>query len=270
MLNLMKYEWIRGKKLLGIGIAVLLILEIIMVITLRLGDNYLILFGILSFFLYPASYVFILIDGARMISKDLNETQGYMLFLTPNSGYRIVNSKLLVNLINFLVCQFIVIAIYVLNYHLALKLYLDNGPEFIMMLKEMVNELLAILLPSPWLLLLGILALVLNWFSFITTVYLAIILRKSLFSNVRFKGFLSFAIFVGLNIAVSWVSNAVIVAFSFTAKLGDQLSNMNNLNQDAYLSIIFQYVGVAYVISIVFIVLFTYLSGLLVHKRIDL
>lgn len=270
MLNLMKYEWIRGKKLLGIGIAVLLILEIIMVITLQLGDNYLILFTILTIFLYPTSYVFILIDGVRMISKDLNETQGYMLFLTPNSGFRIVNAKLMVSLINFLVSQIIVICIYVLNYQLALKLYLDQGSEFLMSLKEMVTQLLDILIPSPWLLLLGILVLVLNWFSFITTVYLAIILRKSLFSNVKFKGLLSFAIFVGLNIAISWVSNAVMVAFSFTSKLGDQIANIESLNQDAYMTVIFQYVGVAYVLSAVFIVIFTYLSGLLVHKRIDL
>ena len=40
-------------------------------------------------------YVFYLADIIKMYSDDLNKKTGYMLFMTPNSGYKIISSKLL-------------------------------------------------------------------------------------------------------------------------------------------------------------------------------
>lgn len=270
MLKLMKYEWIREKKLLLLGLATLGLLEILMIFCLYQQGGYLSLFTFIMIFLFPVSFVFILVDGIRMLSKDLNQKEGYMLFLTPSSGYQIVLSKLFVNFINLVLSQVLIMIIYVVNYGLAKEIFLSGLPAVYDILIEMLRGIIMVIIPYPWVLILGVLYILFSWFQFSTTIYLAIVLTKTILSQVRFKGFFSFVFFIVLNIAINIARSLILSLFAFQQQVTDELSRLESMNQDIYVDGILK-LGISnLLLSMIIVFGFAYLSGRLIHKHIDL
>jgi len=112
--------------------------------------------------------------------------------------------------------------------------------------------------------------MILEWFAFIVTVYLAIILRKTLFSGVKFKGFLSFAVFVALNIAVSTVTQAVSVGVMTISNYGDLLTNPEVIEPERIVGFVNLMIGISNGLNLVVIVGFFIASGYLLTKKVDL
>ena len=274
MLNLMKYEWIRSKKFIAGYLVLLLFLECVMIFSLYKGDGYTLLFSLIMFFLLPGSFLIILIDGARMISADLNQTSGYMLFLTPNSGYRIIFSKLAVSAINFFISQLIVLFIYYTNYKLSVDLFLNEVSGIFLILINAFKELITYYIPSPLIVFLAFLSFMLSWFSTIVLVYLSIILTKTLFSRIRFKGLISFLFFILLSSLQSYITNALLFllgrGFELSSYFTSALEETNASATADYLSFVYQYLIFSALVPLLFGILFTFLSGFLMEKRMDL
>ena len=93
MLNLIKYELIKKYKLFSIAILFSLGLNVYLITTGAGGS-----IAFIAFFPVIAAILYI-VDVIRMYSDDLNKRSGYMLFMTPNSGYKIVISKLVTSVI---------------------------------------------------------------------------------------------------------------------------------------------------------------------------
>ncbi len=270
MFKLMKYEWIREKKLLLLGLATLGLLELLMIFCLYKQGGYLTLFTVIMLFLFPISFIFILVDGIRMLSKDLNQKEGYMLFLTPSSGYQIILSKLVVNFINLILSQLVIIVIYVVNYGLAKDVFLSGLPEIYDLLIDILTSLITVIIPYPWVLILGVLYVLFIWFQFSTTVYLSIVLTKTILSQVRFKGFFSFIFFIILNIATNIARSLILGLFTFQQQVNNELSRIESMNQDIYVDGLLK-LGISnLLLSAIIVFGFAYLSGRLIHKHIDL
>ncbi len=114
MLNLLKYE---AKKNLNIKIILLLVAiaaEILFMISVALIINSSPLsgklFGSSVFILVVTGTVSLIVCGFSCIEnlhKELNSKQCYMLFMTPNSSYKIMAAKFIESLISISICSLI-------------------------------------------------------------------------------------------------------------------------------------------------------------------
>lgn len=87
MLNLIKYEFIKKYKLALITLILSVALNLYFIAKGVAGSpTFLALFPIIMSVIYIG-------DIIKMYSDDLNKKSGYMLFMTPNSGYKIIVSS---------------------------------------------------------------------------------------------------------------------------------------------------------------------------------
>ena len=126
------------------------------------------------------------IDLILLIKDDLFKQEGYMLFMTPHNGYKILGSKLIFALLEGFVIAVVYLALAYLNVNMMGMGPIDfRMPEFDVAWIELIVKGLF----------LGVIMLI----EFALTVYLSFALFKSLFTNARFKGLITFGIFIVIN-----------------------------------------------------------------------
>ncbi|GKX28392.1 hypothetical protein SH1V18_08720 [Vallitalea longa] len=253
MLKLIKYEFLRKIKNLGICIVIFAILEGISLYTIYKGSSslpYTLIIMLLSIF---GMFIFLLIDSITMYSSDLYKKSGYMLFLTPNSSSKIIGSKLLVSLIEATVGLSLLFGCLYINYQIVYDKYLNNpqAQELLDILKSIFSQ------PSTSEIVFIVLSFVISWFSFITTIYLAITIRKTLLANVKAGGLFSFIIFLVLQGIITYVQTLV-TTYDSTSIM---ISNNNMAMQYSTSSIIYS--------CVVMLILYV-TSSVLLSKGVDL
>lgn len=210
MLNLVKYELIKKRKLILAAIAVSVILNIYLCSSYK--DEGFVLFLSLFILVMPILYI---VDVIKIYSDDINKKSGYLLFMTPNSGYKIIVSKLITAVIEgaAIILLFIIFTIVNSIYFSYISGYTINVREIIYVTNLMTKELginFGHLLTFS---LTAILALL----GFFTTVYTSMTIRKSIFSEIKFNGALSFIIFLLLNWGIARLSNVVLDNSNFNS-----------------------------------------------------
>lgn len=215
MLNLIKYEFIRKYKLIAVTIITAIALNIFL-ITRGVGGSatFLVLFPIVLFVLY-------LTDIIKMYSDDLNNKTGYMLFMTPNSGYKIISSKLLTAVLEgfaLLLLYFIFTLINGAYIVVSTGAQIDYS-QIIRVVDNLLSGSLGFSLSHIFISLTATLAFFL---AFITTVYTAMTIRKSIFSEIKFGGLLSFIIFLCINWGISVISSRL---FDIITPYYDSITN---------------------------------------------
>ena len=109
-----------------------------------------------------------------------------MLFMTPHNGYKILGSKLIFALLEGFIIAVVYLALAYLNVNMMGMGPIDfRMPEFDVAWIELIVKGLF----------LGVIMLI----EFALTVYLSFALFKSLFTNARFKGLITFGIFIVIN-----------------------------------------------------------------------
>ncbi|MGD9567701.1 MAG: hypothetical protein AB7V48_05180 [Sedimentibacter sp.] len=202
MLNLIKYEFMKKYKLITLTLIISAVLNLYLIANGPEGSAlFLILFPIVI-------SVFYIVDILKMYSDDLNKKAGYMLFMTPNSGYKIIVSKILTAVIEGLSILFLYFIFILING--AYLIYTVGDTIDFNEIINVINSLLSgnfgfNLMHLFMIMLTGLLILI----SFLTTAYTAMTIRKSIFSEIKFGGALSFIIFILLNWAISYVSSEV-------------------------------------------------------------
>ena len=210
MLKIIKYDFIRKYKLLLITIISAILLNIFLVTKLGVSGS----ISFLAFF--PMAMIFLYIgDIIKMYSDDLNKRSGYMLFMTSHSGYKIIVSKVITAILEGLSIVLLYLIFILIN-----SIYISSvqGFKLSINISEVIKAINLVLSGNLGFNLGHIFVFLLTAFvlaiSFILTAYTAITIRKSLFSEVKLGGFLSFIIFVGLNWATSFTSGKLMSIMS--------------------------------------------------------
>lgn len=203
MFKLLKYEFIRSYKLF--------ITVIVVTILANIGLSFFNNYSGIAFFITLMPIILIVIYIYTIIksySNDLNKKTGYMIFLTPQSGYSIIGSKLIYTLsisivfiiiyFLFLLCNYIFIA-------LCEGVNVSNlfTPNNITIKIEEINLFINLKYG------LHIFDFIVTFICFILqqtvtvlTIYSSITIRKSIFSNTKHGGLFSFIIFILLNFII--------------------------------------------------------------------
>jgi len=200
MLKLIKLEFMRKSKFIAMTLITAVALNMYLITRGPAGSTmFLVLFP-------PALFVAYLIDIIKMYSEDINKKTGYMLFMTPNSGYKIISSKLFTAVLEGLAILLIYFIFILIN---GAYIIISTGAEvdysqLISVVDRFISGNFGFSLGHVFVILLTALTLLI---AFITTVYTAMTIRKSIFSEIKFGGLLSFIIFLLINWALSSASN---------------------------------------------------------------
>lgn len=140
------------------------------------------------------------LHSVDQLQKELNSKQSYMLFMTPNNSYKILGAKVLENGISLTISGifFSILA--------SLDLFiLFSRLEGVM---KTINEILksfGMIQIDPLNIVSALIVLLVGWLLIITIAYFSVILQASLLNGKRYGGFVSFIIFVGINIGLVWI-----------------------------------------------------------------
>lgn len=258
MLKMIKYDFIKKYKLILIVLITAILLNLLEIIKMGMQGSVMFL-GLFPF----AMILLYIVDIIRMYSDDLNKKSGYMLFMTSNSGYKIIVSKVITAILealSILLLYFIFILINAIYISVVQKIDL-NINELLNAVNIVLSGNLGINLGHIFVFLITVLSLAI---SFILTAYTAITIRKSIFSEIKFGGLFSFIIFIALNWLISYISDKLSPVFSTYINGFDNFGSTITATQMAMI------VLPVIVLSTICSALMTLCSGYLLEKKINL
>ena len=207
MKNLIKYEF---RKTMAIKLAILGLTaaaEIAFLLGLALDREKLLAISI--FFLVMLAFGGIMVIGLATIMilhRDMNTKQSHMLFMTPNSCYKILGAKVAENALSLVVSGACFFALGALDITLVFARHggLDELWKSITAFLKSINEHLTLDIPTMLTFTIGILG---TWFATVTAACLADVVSSALLNGKRGNGFIAFLLFIALAVAVSWIQN---------------------------------------------------------------
>lgn len=270
--NLMKYELIRKRNTLVIFGVVLLIAEILNIYNIYKGKDGVGMFITVTLLMIFGSAIFVLYDNVKLLSDDMNESSGYMMFMTPVNGYQIVASKMIVGFIEVMVVALYLGGTLLFNYQLGNSLYDVRHMGFIQLVMDQIQVIIETGKISTGNMIYAAFVNVSDWFAFIIVVYVAIILRKTLFSRVKYGGLISFVIFVLINVAIGLLSQGVIYVYALIMDLPDMITNNMDIAADPmkFKHIFMTLIHLGLVMNLLTIGGLFAGSGYLLNKKVDL
>lgn len=202
MLKLIKFEFLRKRMMLAIAGGLVILGQIYALfqyyrledgIKQYLGSE---IFGVFIGLVLFGFAILYFIDIVFLFREDLFKQEGYMLFMTPISGYVILGAKLIFALLEGLAIAAVYALLFLINFNLM------HVGSLGFSLAGIDSEIIVIGLKMLFLGIVGIM-------EFALTVYLSFALFKSLFNNTRMKGLITFGIFIGVNLIKSRVITAI-------------------------------------------------------------
>ena len=192
MKNLMKYELRKTLFTKEILLGVTAAAEIAFLLGLYLEKRNLL--GIAVFLLTCLAIGGVMVFGLQSVltlHRDMNTKQSYMLFMTPNSSFKILGSKVLENGLSILLTGACFFALGALDVTLlfAKEGTLQELWDAIERLLHSINENIEITGAGMACFTLSLLA---SWICIVTTAYLAVVISSALLNGKRFNGLLRF------------------------------------------------------------------------------
>ncbi len=226
MLKLIKYEF---RKVLA-GMLVLLSVvaagEAYFLISLALDnmDHVAIALLLLTTGAY-AMMIFVFVRGLTTYSNELRSRSAYLIFMTPNSGLKIMASKYLYTFVNGLLLGVVMLLLVWLDASLFLR---HNGvvePMFALISNTLSAYGVHLDQIGLYLFAMSLYG-VLSMLSFFALAYLAITLSHTLFRDKKWRGVVSFAIFLALDYLVGKINGLFPSAV-------DSLAPLENMSDSA-------------------------------------
>ncbi|QHA00109.1 ABC transporter ATP-binding protein [Dehalobacter restrictus] len=212
MANLIKYEFIRKWRGLGIFMAIVLILNAVILIKLQIGmhtpDEQMIALGAFFTGILGVFFILYIIDVTMMYSRDLDHKTGYMFMLTPNSGYKILGSKVITAILEgllFLLVYLLLLAVNFVGFYAEPLRALVGSDLFSKVISQVHLE--GINLTSYFAV--NLLMMFVSIVGLFLMIYAAISIRKSILAEKKFGGLISFIIFMLLAWADSAITNTL-------------------------------------------------------------
>ena len=204
MLKLIKYEYRRNQASIVMMLSAILLLQAFFLYAVVRKDVNLVVPA--SVFLFIAASICVLgmlIYSVALYSRELGQKTSYLTFMTPNSSARILGSKLLSALILGIFYAVVLGTFGAWDFQLLARTFPEVQLGRIMMeqlLNQLANTELATILTM--IAAMGIEFLI-NFFTFVVVAYLAITLSATALQNKKFKGLVTFLIFIGIMVALS-------------------------------------------------------------------
>ena len=208
MKNLIKYEFRKTWATKLIILAITAFAELAFLVNLYLDKEKYTAISIMALtFLAFGGILFIGIQSIVTMHQDMNTKQGYMLYMTPNSCFKILGGKVIENGLSLFVAGAFFFALGALDVTLLLGHYGQLNQ-----LKEMLDNLLReIRVEIPLngkLFMLLTLSFLCTWLCTVITAYLADVISTCLLNGKKFNGWVSLLIFILLNWAVTSLQHA--------------------------------------------------------------
>ena len=198
MFKLIKYEF--RKNIVGISIVLGIIFGLQLYFTISYlmeNDNHA---GIAVALLYLASIVcffIVYVFGINTYSKELSSKTGYLIFMTPNSAFKIVAAKYI---FTFLVGSLILVVLLVfgiLDLNMLVKFY-DEEVDFIKMFMERLEAMGVDVMEIVYTFTGAIVEFLIVFFMIMSIAYFSITLTATVLQNRKFKGIISVIVFIVL------------------------------------------------------------------------
>ena len=227
MLKLIKLELFKSKNILIYFFSIIFLTEILFLIGYALDKE--ILIAITTFLLSimaVVSIVAIIIYSVILYLPDISKKPGYMLFSTPNSAYKILGSKIIVTLIFGFLLFILFSLLGVFDIYLLTK-DIDTSE---ITLESIFKSIIDALSEEPVGITLFLASTLSQFVSNITIIYFSITLTYTFLSNVKFKNFIAFLVFVAVNVGISIIKFAIQSAMSLTGAVEFNLTSYTSEN----------------------------------------
>ncbi len=214
MIKLMKYELRKTMtiKLMILGATALA--EIVFLIGLFANKNRMAAIGVgLLAMLAFGGVMIIGVASVVILHRDMNTKQSYMLFMTPNSSYRILGAKVLENGISILVAGAFFFALAALDLTL---LFAHEGrlAEFWNWFRDFLRTIDSRITMDASTLMALTFNLLVTWICTVCAAYLGDVISTALLNGKRFNGLVSFLAFIALTSLVGFVQGKTTAGLS--------------------------------------------------------
>lgn len=209
MLKLMKYEIRKTWFTKLILLAATLVAEVIFLFGVFAEKDTPISIGVLLLtFLAIGGIMVIGLESILTLHRDMNTKQSYMLFMTPNSCYRILGAKVLENGISILAAGAFYFALGMLDITLMLA---KNGElqELWNIFQSLLRAIDTEISITPAGIAAFLFSLLSAWINVVTTAFLADIVSSALLNGRKYNGVLSFLLFLLLDGLIGWIVQTI-------------------------------------------------------------
>lgn len=194
MLKLMKYEMRKTAFSKFVLLVLTAVAEVAFLLGLLLDKGELL--GTAAVFLVLFStvgIVYIGIQSALLLRRELNCKESYMLFMTPNSNYKILGAKILENLLSILVTGVFFLLLAGIDITIA-TVHVDGLEGVMNMLNGMLNVQFNVSV-SKGMIVLNYIDMLMSWICVIVIADFAVVLSATIFNGKKGNGVVAFAIF---------------------------------------------------------------------------
>ncbi len=270
MLNLMKYEWLKQKSSKLVLGGFLLVAEAIFLLGVFLQRGEGVSVGItLLALLSMIGLVVVALESILIYYQDMKEKRGYMLFMTPHSMYSILAGKLLVG---FLMVVFWTVLVFILAFAdvSLLVAQVAGMKELLNMFRAISEDLLA--MDISWSnAAFSAIYMIAEWATMVTAAFFAITISMTLLTTAKWKGLISFLIYLAIGLVNSRVNRLVLHLSGFNG--GSSLLNLFFLGEDTASTSAFLDISaitmIALSVNLVVCILCFLGSGTLLKKRLS-
>lgn len=211
MKTLMKYEFRKTllTKLIILGSTAAM--ELFFLISLALRDEHLSSTAAVGLVLLTIGGIsFIGLQSVLTLHQDMNTKRGYMLFMTPNSCYKILGAKVLENGLSILLAGACFFALGMLDIGLLFVRYgrLNEIWDFVQWIIRTLSQEVEINAQYLAVLMFNMLA---AWIATVTCAYLADVISSALLNGKKHNLLVSFLLFLLLSFGITWVGQKFVV-----------------------------------------------------------
>ena len=209
MMKLFKYEFRKTlmTKLVLLGITA--VAQLIYLIGLWKDRNGTVVLGMmLLFFTAMFGIMYIGLQSVITLHRDMNTKQSYMLFMTPNSCYKILGAKMLENLLSMVIGGAFFFALGALDISLLFRHY-DSVDNIMDTLRDFFRTFgVDLKLDAGYLACVCFSALS-GWFATITAAFLADVVSSALLNGKKYNFLVSFVLFLVLSYIMGKAGSAL-------------------------------------------------------------
>lgn len=260
MMKLMKYELMRRKNLL-IGVLItLLLLEGIALYGIYRGGGWNTLALVMTLLLLVGGLLLPILDTVTKLYADLKHKQGYMLFLTPQGGNRIIWAKTIFGAFEILAAMAVLVGCLAASGS-ALNAFQNGMVNAI--LADMRQELGDVFLGGGAAVFTGLVAL--EMFAQMAIAMLAVTVSRVMVRGSSYNWLIALAMYFALAIAVNVVDSVLMVAFGM---LGDTMRLINDVSGIG--AMLAKYFAIGAGVYAVWFVACTIVSGRLASRNVDM
>ena len=204
MRNLIKYEFRKSWMVKAIILTITAIFEVMFLTGVVAGNDNVAFSGALFLVFTTICSIFIIgVLSVFVLHKDLNTKQSYMLFMTPNSTYKILGAKIIENFGSIILAgvMFFVLAVVDISIWSAKSEGVKGTIDFVgdiigLATKDGIQlDILHIAITTA--------DSLVSWVFVVMVGFFAVVLSACFFNGRKFNGLLSFVIFLVVTIVIN-------------------------------------------------------------------